>query len=177
MSGFHILKLNNLIFLDMSFSPQSRVWIYQSNRKFTNAEHSEIQQTLDGFTAQWQAHGNQLAAKGLIIYDFFIVLVVDENVASTTGCSIDSSVRLMKEIETKFNLDLFDRFNMAYKIADEVHVATKEDFETLITIKQITAETTVFNNLVQNYADFQDKWEVQIKDSWHSQIFAEQLNA
>ena len=160
----------------MNFSPQSKVWIYQSNRQFTAAEVSEIQQKLDAFTAQWKAHGHQLKAKGEIYYNFFIVLTVDQDTASATGCSIDSSVRLIKEIETAYSVDLFDRFNMAYKIDGEVHVVTKEDFETLITIKKITPQTIVFNNLVQTLAEFEQKWEVPLEESWHKMIFDEQLN-
>ena len=160
----------------MNFSPQSKVWIYQSNRKFTDSEVAAIQQQLDDFTAQWTAHGQQLKAKGEIYYSFFIVLTVDEGAASATGCSIDSSVKLMKEIEHTYGVDLFDRFNMAYKLDDEVHVVTKEDFETLITIKKITAQTIVFNNLVQTLQEFEQKWEVPLQDSWHKAIFAEQLD-
>ena len=159
----------------MIFSPQSKVWIYQSNRQFTAIEAKAIQQKLDAFTAQWTAHGHQLKAKAEIPYNFFIVLTVDQDTASATGCSIDSSVRLIKEIEQTYGVDLFDRFNMAYKIDNEVHVVTKEDFETLITIKQIGPQTIVFNNLVQTLAEFEAKWEVAIEDSWHKNIFAEQL--
>jgi hypothetical protein len=166
-----------MVNLSMNFSPQSKVWIYQSSRQFTATEVVEIQHQLDQFTAQWAAHGHQLKAKAEIPYGFFIVLIVDQDVALTTGCSIDSSVREIKKIEQTYGVDLFNRFNMAYKIDNEVHVVNKEDFETLITIKQITADTVVFNNLVENLQDYQEKWEVKIADSWHNMIFAEQLNA
>lgn len=161
----------------MIFSPQSKVWIYQSSRKFTDQETEEIQTILNDFVKQWAAHGHQLKAKAEIFYNYFIVLTVDQDSANATGCSIDSSVRAIKEIENKFGVDLFNRFNMAYKIDDEVHVVSKEDFETLISIKKIGLDTVVFNNLVQNLAEFEQKWEVKIKDSWHKNIFAEQLNA
>ncbi len=161
----------------MIFSPQSKVWIYQSNRRFTDQETAEIQNILNDFVAQWTAHGHQLKAKAEVFHQYFIVLTVDQEVANATGCSIDSSVRVIKEIESKFGLDLFDRFNMAYKIGDDVHVATKEDFETLISIKKIGLETIVFNNLVQTLEDFEQKWEVPLQDSWHKNIFAEQLGS
>lgn len=161
----------------MTFSPQSRVWIYQSNRQFTEKETAEIQQKLDQFTTQWTAHGHQLQAKAEIRYGFFIILIVDQDSASATGCSIDSSVRVIKEIESTYGVDLFDRFNMAYKIDDQVYVNTKEDFETLITIKKIGPETIVYNNLVQTLAELDEKWEVPLANSWHKSIFAEQLSA
>ena len=159
----------------MSFSPQSKVWVYQSNRKLTAEEVREIQQQLDEFTEQWKAHGHQLKAKGEIFYQYFIVLTADQEAAQSTGCSIDASVRLIKEIERKYDLDLFNRFNMAYKIDDEVHVSAREDFETLIMIKKIDANTIVFNNLIQTLVEFEQKWEVPLENSWHKSIFAEQL--
>jgi len=159
----------------MSFSPQSRVWIYQSDRKFTSAEETEILKKLEAFTNQWKAHGNELLAKAEIRYGFFIILTVDENQANVTGCSIDSSVRLIKEIEQEYHVDLFNRFNIAYKINDEVVVNNKEDFETLVNIKQVTSETIVFNNMVQNLAELDTKWEIPFQNSWHSTVFAHLL--
>lgn len=159
----------------MSFSPQSRVWIYQSDRKFTSGEETEILNKLTAFTNQWKAHGNELLAKAEIRYGFFIILIVDESRAGVTGCSIDSSVRLMKEIEQEYHVDLFNRFNIAYKVNGEVVVNSKEDFETLVNIKQVTPETTVFNNMVQNLTELETKWEVPFKNSWHSTVFAHLL--
>ena len=132
----------------MSFSPQSRVWIYQSDRKFTSTEETEILNKLAAFTNQWKAHGNELLAKAEIRYGFFIILTVDESQAGVTVCSIDSSVRLIKEIEQEYHIDLFNRFNIAYKVNEEVVVNSKEDFETLVNIKQVTPETIVFNNIM-----------------------------
>jgi len=159
----------------MSFSPQSRVWIYQSDRKFTSNEENEILNKLASFTNQWKAHGNELQTKAEIKYGFFIVLVVDETQANVTGCSIDSSVRLIKEIEQEYGVDLFNRFNLAYRVDGEVVVNNKEDFETLVNIKQINPETIVFNNMVQTLADFETKWEVPFKNSWHSTVFSHLL--
>lgn len=159
----------------MTFSPQSKVWVYQSNRPFSDEEVASVQQKLNDFTDQWKAHGHQLNAKAEVLYNFFIVLTVDEATAGVTGCSIDASVRIIKEIEQEYHIDLFDRFNMAYKIDDKVIVSSKEDFETLVSIKKVGPETIVFNNLVQNLHEFQNKWEVPFEQSWHSKVFAHLL--
>lgn len=156
----------------MSFSPQSRVWVYQSNREFTTSEVAEIQEKLDAFTAQWQAHGHQLKAKAEIIHNFFIVITVDETASNVTGCSIDASVRVLKEIEEKYNLDLFNRFNMAYIADKKVVTLNKEDFETLVSIKKITPDTIVFNNTVQTLEEFETKWQVPFAQSWHNTVFS-----
>lgn len=159
----------------MSFSPQSRVWVYQSDRAFSNDEVNAIQQQLDEFSGQWKAHGRQLTAKAQVLYNFFIVFIVDEASAGVTGCSIDSSVRIIKEIEQAYQVDLFNRFNMAYKLGDKVIVVNKEDFETLVNIKAVGPGTIVFNNMVQSLQEFETKWEVPFEQSWHSKVFAHLL--
>lgn len=159
----------------MTFSPQSKVWVYQSNREFSTSEVAEIQKKLDAFTAQWLAHGHQLKSKAEIIYNFFIVITVDETASNVTGCSIDASVRVLKEIEREYNVDLFDRFNMAYLMDGKVISLTREDFETLVSIKKITPETIVFNNMVQTRDEFEHKWEIPFSQSWHNTVFSNLL--
>jgi len=159
----------------MSFSPHSRVWVYQSDRQFTDKEVEAIQQRLNVFTEQWKAHGHQLDAKAEVIYNFFIVITVDEGAANVTGCSIDSSIRIIREIEQAFHVDLLNRFNMGYKIDDKVVVTNKEDFETLINIKKIGLKTIVFNNMVQTLEEFENKWEVPFEKSWHNSVFSHLL--
>ncbi|MEJ7560160.1 MAG: ABC transporter ATPase [Pedobacter sp.] len=159
----------------MSFSPQSKVWIYQSNRAFTTEEVVAIEQKLSEFTSQWKAHGHQLQAKAQVLHNFFLIFTVDEASANATGCSIDASVRVVKELEQQYNVDLFNRFNMAYLVDNKVVVASKEDFETLINIKAVGPKTIVFNNMVQTLADFQNKWQVPFEESWHKQVFAHLL--
>ena len=160
----------------MSFSPQSKVWIYQSDRAFTNEETTEIQHKLNDFAAQWKAHGHQLDAKAEVLHNFFIVFIVDEASAGVTGCSIDSSVRVIKELEQIYGVDLFNRFNMAYRSDDgKIVVTGKEDFETLINIKAVGLNTIVFNNMVQTLEEFNSKWEIPFEQSWHKMVFAHLL--
>jgi len=155
----------------MQFSENSRVWVYQSDRKLTDGEVIQLQILLDNFTAGWTAHNNQLKAKGEIRYNRFLILTVDENQAGASGCSIDKSVHFMKQVEQQFNINLFDRFNLAYREGNEVLSVPRHNFEELLKQGRITTNTIVFNNMVQNLNELQNKWEVPFKDSWHIQLF------
>jgi hypothetical protein len=156
----------------MNISENSRVWIYQSNRILSQEEELAILQILNNFTAEWLAHGHALAAIGEVLHHQFIILSVDEEVAGATGCSIDKSVNLMKEIEHKFNLNLFDRFRIAYRQNKEVLNCSREEFEELIKSGQINENTLVFNNLINNRNEMQTAWEIPLKDSWHAKVFS-----
>ena len=156
----------------MQISENSRIWIYQSDRILKQEEEAAILQVLEEFTSNWQAHGHDLAALGEVIYHKFIVLSVDEQVAGATGCSIDKSVALMKDIEQKFNINLFDRFQIAFKFNDELKSCRREEFEEMIKNKHVNENTIVFNNLIQTRKELKTNWEIPFKESWHARVFS-----
>ena len=156
----------------MNISEHSRVWVYQANRVLNSSETEAIQQRLDSFTGQWLAHGNELLAKGEIRYNQFIILSVDEQQAGATGCSIDQSVKLMLELEREFNINLFDRFQLAYRDGEAIKTSNRQDFESLIRSGAINPDTIVFNNLVSTRKALETNWEIPMKDSWHANIFS-----
>jgi hypothetical protein len=161
----------------MKFSPQSRVWIYQSDRKLTDHEVQQIQPELDRFTTNWTAHNNQLKAKGEIRYNRFFILIVDESQAGASGCSIDKSVHFMQQVQQHLGINLFDRFNLAYREGEEVLSLPRHGFEDKLKDGSINKQTIVYNNLVQNLTELETKWEVPFKDSWHIQLFRDIVTA
>ncbi len=148
-----------------------RIWIYQANRQLKGEEKGLILDVLGQFTAQWKAHGKPLAAKAEVRHDRFIILMVDDSVAPPTGCSIDSSVHLLKEVERKTGLDLFDRMQIAYRDGASIHVVPRADFEHLVASGDVTEDTIVFNNLIASYPELETHWEVPFRDSWHAKVF------
>jgi len=157
----------------MHFSENSRVWIYQSDKKLSDNQVKQVQAELDDFTVKWTAHNNQLKAKAEIRYNRFLILIVDESQAGASGCSIDKSVNFIKQLEAVHHINLLDRFNLAYRDGNEVLSAPRNVFEGLIKNGNINTETIVFNNLVQNLKELQTKWEVPFKESWHKQLFGD----
>lgn len=155
----------------MGISENAKVWIYQANRLFSTDEEKTIQNMLNDFTTEWQAHGHALAALGEIYYQQFIVLSVDEQITGASGCSIDKSVSLMKEIGNKFNLDLFDRLRIAYISGEEIVNCSKDEFEKQIKNGLVTKQTLVFNNLITRRSQLRTSWNIPLAESWHSQLF------
>ncbi len=155
----------------MKINPKSKVWIYQANRLFNNTECNYINTLLTNFTQNWQAHGASLSSGFEIRYNLFLILWVNEDLAGASGCSIDASVRVIKQIEQEFGVDLFNRFNMAYKENDTIKTTDRANFEKLLTSKTINPQTIVFNNLVNTYNDLQNNWEIPFVNSWHSKVF------
>ena len=155
----------------MNISENSRIWIYQSDRVLNLSEEQEIQNILDSFTTQWLAHGQQLTATAEIRYHRFIILSVDEQLISSTGCSISSSVQILQEIEKLFGIKLFDRFLIAYREGENILSCNREEFEKLIEAGEVNGQTIVFNNMAATRQELETSWEIPMHKSWHARVF------
>jgi hypothetical protein len=149
---------------------ESRVWIYQANRSFTDDEISEIKSKLDTFITNWTAHGADLQASYLIKYKRFIVIAINQGLNAATGCSIDASVHFIQQLEKDYDVDLMDKMNVSYKQGDFIAYKNLLDFKKMAKEKAVSKNTIVFNNLVNNIAEFNENWEVPASESWHSRF-------
>jgi len=157
--------------LDNNFHPSSKVWIYQCNRIFFLNEALEIEDLLKEFTIKWNSHGTPVKGDAHLFFGQFIVLLADETATGVSGCSTDSSVRLIKDIEKKFSVNMFDRATLAFVVKDKSDI----DRIQLLPLSQlqyafengfINSDTLYFNNLVQTKEELENKWIVPVKDSW-----------
>lgn len=149
---------------------ESRVWIYQANRSFTDDEIEELESKLDTFITNWTAHGSDLQSGYTIRYKRFIIIALNQNLNKATGCSIDASVHFIQQLEKDYNVDLMDKMNVSYKQGDFVAYKTLLDFKKMAKEKAVSKNTIVFNNLVHNIAEFNENWEVPASESWHSRF-------
>lgn len=150
---------------------ESRVWIYPSNRKLSDEEVAEIHALTTNFINDWSAHGASLEASFDIRYNRFIILAVNTDVQAPTGCSIDSSVQFIQQLEQKYAIDLLDKMNVTFKNGDFIAHKTLVDFKKMAKEKAVAASTIVFNNLVNTIEELNDSWEVRADESWHSRFF------
>ena len=148
----------------------SRLWIYQSDRAFSQKEIAYISIKSEEFINQWTRHGDDLKGSFIIKYNQFLVFAVDETFNTVSGCSIDSSVRFIKELERALNVDLMDKMNITFRDNDCIRSVKLFNFQQFVKEHTVTSETIVFNNMVNTKAAFELHWEVPVKESWHKRF-------
>ena len=153
-----------------SLADSSRVWIYQANRSFTEEEIQEISNKLDIFIEKWTAHGADLKASYEIKYKRFITIALDQQLNAASGCSIDASVQFIQQLEKEYNVDLLDKMNVSYKQGEFIAYKSLTDFRKMAKQKAVSSNTIVFNNLVNNKAEYLSDWEVPASESWHKRF-------
>ncbi len=152
--------------LPENFHPESRVWIYQSNRLFTMTEAFEIGDILNEFAENWQSHGAGVKGFATLFFGRFVIFMADETQTGVSGCSTDSSVRVVKMLEQKFGVDFFNRQLLAFYIKEKVEMIPLQQFSYAMENGLINKDTIYFNNVVLTRQQLENNWMVPVKDSW-----------
>lgn len=159
------------MFVEFNTMPaSSRVWIYLSDTLLSDKQVSELEEKLTHFCTKWTRHGEALKSSFLIKHNRFIILAVDESYQEISGCAINKSIKLMKDLEEEYYLQLMNRLNMAYITNEEISVVDFNEFKELAKQNSINADTLVFNNLVETKAAFEKEWQIPASQSWHARF-------
>lgn len=102
-----------------NFPDTAKVWLYQADRFLTETEIHWLTEQIDAFTREWAAHGTQLRAAGTVLKNAVILLAVDQAAHEASGCSIDASVRFIKQMGKELEVDFFNRLKPLTRMEDE----------------------------------------------------------
>ena len=160
------MNLDYQYLLEGNFHPESRVWVYQSSRLFSLNEAFEVEDILKQFTGSWLSHGTPVKGAAYLFFGQFIVLMADETASGVSGCSTDTSVRLIKDIEQRFDVTLFDRLSLAFIVKDKVELLPLSQLPYAAENGFVNGDTLYFNNLVQTKAELESNWIIPVKNSW-----------
>jgi hypothetical protein len=149
-----------------SLNDSSRLWIYQANRRLAAPEVQRLNTTLQAFCEQWAAHGEPLKTSFRIEHDQFVVLCADEDYHMPSGCSIDTSVRMLKEFQAAAGLDFFDRTGIAFLVEGAVQTVPLGELKSQFATGTLRGSTITFDNLVPSKGDFLRRWMVPTENTW-----------
>lgn len=144
----------------------SRIWIYPSERKFLLNEEQLIADELMKFTQHWGAHGVPLQASFKILENQFIVIAVNEENAGASGCSIDSSVRVLKYLQHQLGIDFFNRNLVPFLLAGQIQMIPMVDLKQKFTDGIWNGATVTFNTLAVTMGDLRNNWRLSAEKSW-----------
>ncbi|MBM3185160.1 MAG: hypothetical protein FJZ67_02580 [Bacteroidetes bacterium] len=132
---------------------QSRVWLYLADRKLDSTELLLAEEKLQDFLSTWKAHGKSLNCNGTILFSQYLILSVDEDIESASGCSIDSSVRFVKMLGSELDVDFFNRLNVLSFI-------NENETQTINYFKAISGKNPYLNPLIQTLGELKGNWTV-----------------
>lgn len=152
--------------LPADFSPESRIWIYQSSRPFSEQEELEINEQLYNFYVQWKSHGADVKGWAKLVFKQFVVVMADETQCGVGGCSTDGMVRIIKSFERQYSVDLFDRLTITFLVDNKVQPLPIQQVKYALEKGYIETDTLLFNNTVHTKLRLEEEWLVPLNKSW-----------
>tara|TARA_B100000575_G_scaffold268993_1_gene248328 strand:+ start:126 stop:614 length:489 start_codon:yes stop_codon:yes gene_type:complete len=146
--------------------PKSRIWIFSSVNELSELEKKHINKEVSKFLLLWEAHGNKIESSSYIIKSHFIFIIVNSNLASPTGCSIDKLYSKIKEIGNQLNLNFLSADQIPFKrnnSSKKIEFLKYLNFKNYVKNNQLNDECIVYDNSI-NILSQLDRWELSLKD-------------
>lgn len=150
----------------LNLPDQSRLWMYAANREMNFEECQEINKALQNFTQHWTSHDMPIQAGAVIWYNRIILIAANESFQSVSGCGIDKSVKLMKDLGAQFGIDFFNRLQILVKQNNGLTGYTKDGLQKALDTDELNEQSLVFNPMVQTLGDFREKGFVPLHQFW-----------
>jgi hypothetical protein len=149
----------------------SKIWIYPAKRNFTPEEEIFVSNILNSFISSWQSHGTPVVGAFEILQNRFIVIAADQHFTLPSGCSIDSSVAAIRQIEEKLNVGLLERGNLSYIKNNKIETIAFDAIKPTIHKEELTPNTIIFNNNIEQLEQLENQWQVLASNSWLNRLF------
>lgn len=152
-----------------NLSPEAKVWVYPSSRKFYPQEIEGLKQKLQQFVTEWKAEEEEFKASYTLLYNRFVVFAVEEN-SIITNEDIDRQVAFVLQLQEEYAVELLDKMNVCFKQGEHVQYKELKEFKKLLKNKSVSDKTVVFDNLIQTKEELDEYWEVPITESWYNRF-------
>lgn len=152
---------------------EARVWIYPFDPPLDREGKETVARILDRFLPTWRSHGQLVKGAFEIAHDRFLILAgyCPEGIS---GCSIDSSVRPLKELRERFGIDGLQFGRIYFRDhAGEIQAVEHLEFHRMAASGKIRPDTPVFDTLIQSLGALRaGKLESTFQHCWHARTFA-----
>ncbi len=155
-----------------------KLWIYTLSKKLTEEQEMDLKNRCQAFVTGWTAHDVSLDASFELYKHRLLIFKVDETKYAASGCSIDKQVRLVKELEQVFSVELLNRLLVVYdalsfSVTNEtIEVVKASEIKELLANGVISKDTLVYDNTITNSDELKSSWKKSLKETYLAKYLA-----
>ena len=147
----------------------ARTWVFGADRTLGPAAGDRLLREVDGFLAQWKAHGAPLTVGRSWTENRFLTVAVDQSTEGASGCSIDGLFRALKALGPELGASLVTSGLIFYRAADgAIQSVDRERFAASASEGKITPSTQVFDPTVVTLGEWKARFRSEAAKSWHA---------
>jgi hypothetical protein len=151
----------------------ARVWVFASQAPLDEVDEPRLLAAVDGYLLTWKAHGTALTCAREFREEYFLAVGVDERASGASGCSIDGLFRVLQKIEDGIGTTMVGGGNVYFRDPTGLVVwCTRSQFELMSKMREVSAETKVFDLTVTTAGEFRSGFERPAGASWHKALLS-----
>lgn len=150
---------------------EARIWIYQAERPITLEEKGKVMSLTSDFIRNWSSHNIPVTGSYCIRHEQFLIITADDTNNLPSGCSIDSSVGLIRSIEEQLRISFLDRTKVAIQTDGKVFMRSFNELKGSVQAGEIKSDDLVFDNSIQRMKQLDSEWLVPAGNSWLNKYF------
>ena len=149
----------------------SRVWVFGTDRPLSEAATATLMTAVEGYLANWNAHGEPLTAAYEWRFGRLLIIGVDQRSAGASGCSIDGLFRILQGLEPQLGARLVGGGRVFYRDSHgEVQSVERHELKALRDSGAITNNSVVFDTSLTDLGSLREGFERPARKSWASKI-------
>lgn len=154
-----------------------RLWVFPSSRALEPGEREALLDEVDAFLDGWAAHGEPLHSARDLREDRFLLVGVNVDAASPSGCSIDALVNRLRSLGEELGVELIDHASVWYRGEGGIERVSRAEFKELARAGEVDPDTPVVDTTLTRLDQLRKEGlERPARKSWHARaFFREQL--
>jgi hypothetical protein len=149
----------------------ARLWVFATSDSVTGDRAARLLNAVDGWLAEWKAHGEPLICARDWRDDRFLAIGVDQSTTGASGCSIDALFRILQGLQNELGTSLVGGGRVFYRNRDgDVETVARSEFSERAVSGEVSADTPVFDTSLTTAGAWRAGFERPAADSWHRDL-------
>jgi hypothetical protein len=156
-----------------SLPADARVWVFAADRELDAGQAQLLLAQVDGYLAQWKAHGMPLRCAREWRYGRFLAVGIDPTAEQASGCSIDDLFRHLREIGSSVGTQMMGGGRVFYRDTEgRTQSVSRAEFSALAARGDVTGDTMIFDTSVILAGDWRERFERRAGEAWTGELIA-----
>jgi hypothetical protein len=150
-----------------------RLWVFPASRDLADPEADALLGAVDDFLASWSAHGAPLRSARKLVERRFLLVGVDVDAESPSGCSIDALVNRLRALGGDLDVSLIDHAPVSFRAdSGRVRSVSRKEFRALVGDGAVGPDVYVFDtSLTEVGQEREGGLERPAAQTWHGKTF------
>jgi len=153
------------------FEDDASIWLYGFRDPLDASGRALVREAFTDFLPTWVAHENPVTGSFALLEDRFLLLCGTVE-GGFSGCSVDSTTRILKDLRARSRLDALDRGLVFYRKDGAILAVSRSEFASRLSRGEVNAATRVFDLTPTRLGVLRrNALERPLRESWHAKAF------